>query len=261
MWFPTLREDRYLNIVAAALVLLLLSLGFEILKLPALISPERPPLPQFVGLVALLMLNAIVMWSAARDDFLRLSYGAPKVAATLLFLTLLASLAFFTRGLWDGTYIIDLDRPVDMRRVLTIAIGGQFVIMVFMSAYFLKKTDSADVRKLKRTAAAGRHFLEDWLAGKIPDAARFNERYTRLATDLAAMPETARTAGASLPPPEAEHARALGSFFSALNDYIAARPDAAAMANGKSFAEEREDMVRQIIHRKAFRLFKARMAA
>jgi hypothetical protein len=252
-WFPTLREDRYLNVIAGALVLLLLSLGFEILKLPTNVSPDRPPLPQAVGFCALVMLNAIIMWSSARDDFVRTAVGLRKVAMTLLLFTSGASAAFLIRGTWDGTYAIDVGERIDRRQALTIAIGGQFVIMIFLAVYFLKKADGGAVRQFKRSANLARPFLADWLGGKIRDPADFNARFQAMSATLAAMPQSAQSAAELLPPAEADYAKEVGSFYGEVWQYISTRPDAMALKNGRSFVKGKEQLVEKTLGARTYK--------
>jgi len=166
-WLPSAGEERYLNLIALALVLILLALGFDILKLPSVISPDRPPLPQLVGLGAILTLSLVLTWVAARDDYLRFRHGFPRVLATFILLSALVSGAFLIRGWWAGIYTINLAQRVNCRDALTVLIGGQFTVIAFFSTFLLKKGETADVRKFKKSANAIRSFVAGLCDGTL----------------------------------------------------------------------------------------------
>jgi hypothetical protein len=191
LWIPGTGEERYLNLISFGLVLLLLSLGFDLLKLPETISPDRPPLPQFLGLCALLLLNLVLTWVAARDDYLRFSYGFPRVLITFTLLTASFTGAFLLRGLWDGNYILDTSQKFAFREVLTVLIGGQFASLAFFSTYLLKKGDSSPVRNFKKAAGAIRSFATSLNEGKLRGE-DFEAAYKIVGPEMEAMSEAAR---------------------------------------------------------------------
>lgn len=258
IWFPVHKEDRYLNFIAFGVVFLLLALGFEILKLPAQLAPPHSPLLQIMGLCAFLVLNSIIIWMAARDDFIRPRYGLPRAAATLLILTLASTAAFLIRGLLNGSYVTAIGEPINIQHAIAIMIGGQVVISAFMAVFFLKKTDTAKVREFKRHSKAIRSFMKDWLFGEIRDPVRFGERYRALADAMKKMPETAIAAGEVVWEREAEYARLTGAFFAEVHQYIFDMPDASIMKGGAAFVEGREDMVKTLLGEKALKRIKSR---
>lgn len=258
IWFPVHKEDRYLNLIAFGVVFLLLALGFEILKLPAQLAPPHSTLLQVIGLCAFIVLNGTIIWMAARDDFIRARYGLPRVAVTLLVLTLAFTAAFLVRGLLNGSYVIAIGEPINHQHAIVIAIGGQAVITAFMSVFFLKKADTAKVREFKRNSDAIRSFLKAWLSGEIRDPAKFDERFRALAGAMKEMPETAAAAGEVVPEREAEYARLAGAFFAEVHQYIFDMPDASIMKGGEAFTVGREKMVKTLLGEKVLKRIKSR---
>lgn len=219
VWVPSTGEESILNLVALALVVLLVALGFDVLKLPATIAPDRPPIPQVAGLGALLMLNLVLVWTLARDDYVRFGYGFPRAAATLALLSLLASGAILVRGLWDGTYQVDPAQPFLWSSVIGIAIAGQFVSMAFCATYFLKKTDNAKVREFKRLAKPVCRFVEAVGSGRL-QGKEFEDCYAAILPDMVALPETARAARLALDRSEAEYAYNFGLASNRLTELL-----------------------------------------
>ncbi len=250
-WVPSVGEERYLNLVAATLVLVLLSLGFEILKLPASISPNRPPVPQFVGLFALILLNLVLTWLAARDDFVRFSFGFPRVMKSLGVFMLASAIAFLVRGMWDGSFVIDTSRPISWSVVATIGIAAQFVTMLFFSTYFLKKTDTAKVREYKRLLRGVRQFVENWLGGTLDNEAEFEVAYQLVVADMKALPEVARELRHLVPRAEAEHARMQADLANQIAAYLGKRPTAQAIQNASAFRTQHNADIRLLLGQKA----------
>jgi hypothetical protein len=204
MWIPSRGEERYLNVISFLLVVALLSLGFEILKLPAAIAPNRPPLAQFVGFCDLAVLNMALIWNAARDDYVRLSYGFPRALASFAVVTLITTGGFLLRGLWDGTYALDTSREIAWNDVLTILIGGQFATMAFFATFLLAKSEATKVRQFKRDAGEIRSFarrLEKGLEGR-----EFDTAYSQISAKMIDMPTKAAELGQIVVAAEANYA-------------------------------------------------------
>jgi len=237
IWIPSTGEEKVLNLVALALVLLLVALGFDVLKLPATIAPNRAPIPQLIGLLALLVLNLVLFWTVARDDYVRFGYGFPRVVATFAFLSVICSVAILIRGLWDGTYALDPTQPLLWNSVLGISIAGQFTAMAFCATYLLKKTDNAKVREFKRLAKAVRGFVEAIAEGNLRDDA-FEDAFAAVSPDMRALPETARAARLALNEPEAEYA---SNFATASNRLAELLDDVPTVAISRGIAILRKD--------------------
>jgi hypothetical protein len=246
IWYPVRGEDRLLNAVSAALVLLLLSLGFDVLKLPAKLAPGRPPWPQFVGLCCLVVLNAILMWTSARDDFLRRRYGVPRVAASLFLFTVAATAAMFLRGFWEGIYVLDLNGPTDPRVLLTVCIGGQLAMMLFMSAYFLKKTDSAPVREFKSADARAHAFLQSWLRGEMTDVPSFKNALAPVRADLQTLQEKVSSTVNLIAPGERQYARDVASLFAKVSALFGDVPEASVIRDARAFIRENGDDLEKV---------------
>ena len=205
IWIPSTAGESTINLVALVLVLVLVSLGFEVLKLPSTIAPDVPTVARVVGVFALISLNLTLMWTIARDDYLRFSHGFPRIAATLAVLTIGGSIAILVRGLLAKSYVIDPELALDDRTIIEIAIGSQLVAMTFCATYLFKKTDNAKVREFKRFASSTREFAVALGAGEL--ASRdFESAFKKIALDMKALTETARLAVPALDPEEANYA-------------------------------------------------------
>lgn len=205
IWIPSTAGERTINLVAFVLVLVLVSLGFEVLKLPSTIAPDVPTAARAFGVLFLISLNLTLMWTIARDDYLRFSHGFPKTVLTLAVLTIGASIAMLARGLLAKNYVIDPELALDCRKIVEIAIGSQLVAMTFCATYLFKKTDNAKVREFKRFANSTREFVVALGAGEL--AGRdFESAFKKTAPDMKALTETARLAVPALDCDEASYA-------------------------------------------------------
>jgi hypothetical protein len=247
-WVPSTGEEAVLNFVAASFVLLLLAFGFDILKLPANIAPNRPPLVQAIGLMALIFLNLVLFWTVAREDYLRFAYGFPRVIKTFVLVSLLASGAILTRGWWDKTYLIDPNLPLDVRGVITVAIAGQFVAMAFCATYLLKKTDTAKVREFKKNYKAAQDFIDAMIGQRLtgPD---FEEEFARVGPDIASLSESARAARLALDPFEAAQAEKIGVQANKFVSLVGNVPTAAIVDTFKGYLEHEREMLKTLVGR------------
>lgn len=191
LWLPSRGEDRTLNLLFFVLVLVAVALGFEILKFPASIAPDRPPLIQFAIFAVLLALTLGLTWMVARDDYIRFSYGFRRVLASFVLMAALFTAAFLIRGLWDGTFLVDPARPLSWRATATILIGGQFATFAFLATHFIKPADTKAVRDFKKSMQAIRVFARRFEDGKLSDD-DFEATYKIVEPEMKAIPESAR---------------------------------------------------------------------
>lgn len=249
LWIPSSDDESVLNLVSFALVLLLLAFGFDVLKLPATIAPDRPPIVQLVGFAALACLNIVMVWTVARDDYLRFSYGMPRAVATYVVVSAVCSAAFLVRGLWDGTYVIDIRRSLDPHGVAGVAIAGQFCAMAFSSTYLLKKTDTGKVRDFKRSQRLIKSFLEAMIDRQLRGS-DYNKEFARVEPDMTSLLETARMARAALDPVEANYALDYAEASKRLAAEIKQVPTAAIEQRFSKYLEEEPAMLLKLVERK-----------
>jgi hypothetical protein len=225
LWLPS--EERYFNIGIALLVLILLALGFEILKLPTRISPNLPAALQLAGLTVLAILNLIIIWLAAgRDDFVRFSFGFPRVLVTALILMAACTLAFLIREWVAGSVIIDRSQPVSCSSVIGVCLGGQFVALLIFAAFFVKKTDTK-AREFKKQLRASRTFVKCWASGQIDSVARLKEVYARAEASMKELSKTATALHQSVASQESEYAERMGRIAQSVASRIESGPEAA----------------------------------
>jgi hypothetical protein len=188
------------------LVFVLLALGFDVLKLPATIAPDRTPWLLASGLAAMALLNLALVWPHARDDYLRGRYGLPRVSGTVVIVGLSFSLAMLIRGMFAGAYALDPWRAIDWRTVVTILIGGQFATLLFFAAYWLRRTEANAVRAFKKAAASIRPFAAAIRKSRLHES-NYEAAYAPVKAQLEVIGSTAEELSLVVEPNEAAFAR------------------------------------------------------